>query len=82
MNPDGLLLSAPSEDGSTEKISAFGFGAAIGLLLVSLFYCLLAAGLLLSSSLKKKPPGPLPLIVAIIAAVGFSLSYVVDGYFL
>lgn len=82
MNPEGLTLNSPLEDNSGESVSAFGFGASIGLLLSSLFYCVLAAGILISSKLKNKPAGSLPIAIAVLAAVGFSLSYVVDGYFL
>ena len=82
MHPNGLTLNKPSEDKPGDNISAFGFGASIGLLLSSLLYCLLAAGMLINSKLKKRAAGYLPVAVAVIAAVGFTLSYFVDGYFL
>jgi len=81
-NPDGLSLSSPAEDEPEKSISPFGFGAAIGLLITSLFYCVVAAGLLLTGKIKNRSVGPLPLAIAILAALGFSLSYFVDGYFL
>lgn len=82
INPEGLTLNSPLEENSGERVSAFGFGASIGLLLSSLFYCVLAAGILISSKLKNKPAGKLPIAIAVLAALGFSLSYIVDGYFL
>lgn len=82
MHPNGLTLNKPSEDTPGENISAFGFGASIGLLLSSLLYCLIAAGMLINSKLKNRAAGILPVAVAVIAAIGFTLSYFVDGYFL
>ena len=80
-NPDGLVLHSPSEEVATEGSSAFGFGASIGLLGTSLLYCLLAVGVLITSKIRNKPAGPMPLTIALIAALGFTASYIVDGYF-
>lgn len=80
-NPDGLKLHSPTEKPPAEGSSAFGFGASIGLLGTSLLYCLLAVAVLINSKIRKKPAGKLPIIVAVIAAVGFTTSYIVDGYF-
>jgi len=80
-NPDGLKLHSPSDKAVNESSSAFGFGASIGLLGTSLFYCLLAVGVLIANKIRKKPPGSMPLTIALIAALGFTASYIVDGYF-
>ena len=80
-NPDGLKLHSPSDKAANEARSAFGFGASFGLLGVSLLYCLLAAGTLLTNKLRRKTGSVLPVTIAIIAAIGFTASYVVDGYF-
>ena len=74
--------NAPSNKTTTAKEStAFGYGAATGLLIISLLYCLLAAALLLRCKATNRPRSPLITAIAILAAVGFSLSYFVDGYF-
>lgn len=80
-NPEGLKLHSPTGEEAKEGSSAFGFGASIGLLATSLLYCLLAAGVLINSKIRNVSAGNLPLIVAIVAAVGFTSSYIVDGYF-
>lgn len=80
-NPDGLKLHSPSDEAANTGSSAFGFGASIGLLGTALLYCLLAAGVLITNKIRKIPAGTMPLTIAIVAAVGFTASYVVDGYF-
>lgn len=80
-NPDGLKLHSPSDKAANESSSAFGFGASIGLLGTSLLYCLLAVGVLITSKIRKVSAGTMPLTIALVAAVGFTASYVVDGYF-
>jgi hypothetical protein len=80
-NPDGLKLHSPSDEEANEGSSAFGFGASLGLLGTSLLYCLLAVSVLIAQKIRKLPTGTMPLTIAIIAAVGFTASYVVDGYF-
>jgi prepilin signal peptidase PulO-like enzyme (type II secretory pathway) len=80
-NPDGLKLHSPTDEEENEGSSAFGFGASFGLLGTSLLYCLLAVGVYITQKIRKIPPGTMPLAIAIIAAVGFTASYVVDGYF-
>ena len=80
-NPDGLKLHSPTEEATQASTSAFGFGASIGLLGISLLYCLLAVSVLINGKLRKTPGSNMPLIIAIVAAVGFSASYIVDGYF-
>jgi len=81
LNPDGLVLHAPDEETATEAKSAFGFGASMGLLAMSLLYCLIAAVILIVRQTRKVARGLLPLAVAAIAVVGFSSSYFVDSYF-
>ncbi|MDB4223552.1 hypothetical protein N9850_07240 [Granulosicoccus sp.] len=80
-NPDGLKLHSPTDEKANEGSSAFGFGASFGLLGTSLLYCLLAVGVFIAQKIRKLPTGTMPLTIAIIAAVGFTASYVVDGYF-
>jgi hypothetical protein len=80
-NPDGLKLHSPTDEAAKAGSSAFGFGASIGLLGTSLLYCLLAAGVLITSKIRNIPTGTMPLKIAIVAALGFTASYVVDGYF-
>ena len=80
-NPDGLKLHSPTDEEANEGGSAFGFGASFGLLGTSLLYCLLAVGVLITQKIRKLPTGTMPLTIAIIAALGFTASYVVDGYF-
>lgn len=80
-NPDGLKLHSPTGEEENEDSSAFGFGASFGLLGISLLYCLMAVGVLIAQKIRKIPAGTIPLTIAIIAAIGFTASYVVDGYF-
>jgi len=81
LNPDGLVLHAPNEEKAAVAKSAFGFGASMGLLAVSLLYCLVAAAVLIFRKSRRKPHGLLPLVIAAIAVLGFSSSYFVDRYF-
>jgi len=91
LNPDGIQPhpepgTAPVENTelSTEHTSArnaFTFGASLGLLGVSLLYCVIAAGLLIRKKSKGLPASRFIYCVAGIAGVGFLLSYLVDDYF-
>jgi hypothetical protein len=91
LNPDGIqphpLPSSEfvdiTETTSQESIprNAFTFGASLGLLGVSLLYCLVAAGLLIRRKSRGLPASNIIYCVAGIAGFGFALSYLVDDYF-
>lgn len=86
LNPDGIMPH-PGVDGDTSETApavprnAFTFGVSIGLLGMSMLYCVIAAGLLIRSKIQRKLAGGFTYSVAGLAAVGFVLSYVVDDYF-
>lgn len=91
LNPDGIQAhpaptteTAESTETTTPESTprnAFTFGASLGLLGVSLLYCLIAAGLLIRKKSQGQAASKLIYCVAGIAGVGFALSYLVDDYF-
>ena len=90
LNPDGIQPhpvpgSEVVDNTETTKKStprnAFTFGASLGLLGMSLLYCLIGAGLLIRKKSRGLPVSKFIYCVAGIAGLGFALSYLMDDYF-
>ena len=85
INPDGIA-SHPATDGDVGTLDntprdAYSFGLSIGLLATALAYCCAAFGLMINAKSKGRSVSRFTYWVAGLAALGFSLSYIVDDYF-
>lgn len=81
LNPGGIQTHTETTSVESTPRNAFTFGASLGLLGVSLLYCLIGVGLLIRKKSKGLPASKFIYYVAGIAGLGFALSYLVDDYF-
>lgn len=82
-NPGGMQLHAPVAEGSAEPEvrNAFAFGASIGLLASCLIYSVVLFASMIRAGTRQQRPGTWCYLLAVIIALGFVASYLLDTQF-